>query len=132
VRISNSSSSVPRPPGEGDEAVRELRHRGFALVHRAHDTQVGERVVRHFAVHQALWDDAGHLDPGRRGFLGDDAHQPDAGAAVHQPQPAPGEQPRHRAGGLHIGRVPSEARAEKDTDAFHGPAWWQAHLAGGP
>ena len=71
MKTSNSSSSVPDPAGQRDEAVGELGHQRLALVHRADDVQLGERRVRDLAAHQRLGDHADHLAAGRQRGVGE-------------------------------------------------------------
>ena len=89
VRISHSSSKRAEAAGEGDEAVGQVGHHRLALVHRTDDPQLGEALVGDLPAHEGLRDDADDLAAGGQHGVGQDAHQADVAAAVHEPEPAP-------------------------------------------
>ncbi len=72
------------PPGERQEAGRHLRHPRLALVHRRDDVEMREAAVRDLFLCKARRDDAvdgrALLERGVR----EDAHEPDAPAAVNE------------------------------------------------
>src|SRR5450756_1214899 len=71
-------------PGEREEAGRHLRHSRLALVHRRDDVEMREAAVRDLLFREARRDDAvdGRALLERR--VREDAHEPDAPAAVHE------------------------------------------------
>ena len=78
------SSSVPVPPGEGDEGVPQLNHSALTLRHASGDDELGQAVVLQVLRHEALRlhaDDAAAL---RQCALGQQAHESGFGAAVDQ------------------------------------------------
>src|SRR5450756_1374277 len=69
---------------EREEASRHLRHSRLALVHRRDDVEMREAAVRDLLFREACRDDAvdGRALLERR--VREDAHEPDAPAAVHE------------------------------------------------
>src|ERR1022692_1901355 len=71
-------------PGEREEAVRHLRNSRLALVHRRDDVEVREAAVGDLLFRETRRDDAvdGRALLERR--VREDAHEPDAPAAIHE------------------------------------------------
>src|SRR6266849_5436150 len=74
--------------GERDKAVRQVGHHSFALVHTIYLVQLSQSLVRNFAAEEAARDDANCFSAPGQHSIRYDAHQPDTGPAVYQPQPA--------------------------------------------
>src|ERR1039457_2308766 len=72
------------PPGEREEAGSHLRHSRLAHVHRYDDVEMREAAVRDLLFREARRDDAvdGRALLERR--VREDAHEPDAPAAIHE------------------------------------------------
>src|SRR5215813_6289308 len=66
--------------GQRDEPVDERGHGGLALVHRAHDAQLGEPGMGQLARDERLRDDADRLAARLEHCVGDDAHEPHGAA----------------------------------------------------
>src|SRR6185369_5342039 len=61
--------------GEGEEGVSEIRHPGFALVHRGHDVELGQRAMSDLTVPKGLRNDSDRLAAGGEDRIRDIAHQ---------------------------------------------------------
>ena len=85
---------MPKPPGSATNAVGELGHQRLPLVQRLDDVQLRQAAVGELALDELLRDHADHLAARRERAVGDRAHQPDAAAAVDEPEPARGRAPR--------------------------------------
>ncbi len=108
----------PDAAGDGDEGVRQLGHERLALVHRPHDAQVLEALVRELARLELLGDDPGDAAARLGGRVGKDAHEPGAPAAVDDPDPLGGQQAREALGALRVGGARAGLRAGVEA---HGP-----------
>ena len=108
--------------GQRDEAVDERRHRGLALVHGAHDAQLGQAGVSELARDERLRDDADGLAAPLEHRVGDDAHEPDGAAAVDQPELARDQLGAEAPGRVGVGRARPLGRAAEDADALHSDA----------
>ena len=105
--------------GHGHERVGEVRHHRLALVHRAHDMEPGEALMRDLAHGERVRDDANHLAPGVEHGIGQGAHQPDMPTPVHEGQ-APGDNlAAHVLGRIGVGGIPTGRRTTEHTDASH-------------
>ena len=69
--------------GQRDERVGEVGHLRLALVHRVHLDEPRHSQVGDLAREEAAGDDADHLATGSERPLGQQPHQPDLRAAVH-------------------------------------------------
>ncbi len=74
----------PDAAGKRHERVGELEHEHLAVVHRIDLDQLTKALVGHLTPEDAAWDDADDATAlGERG-VGDDAHETDRTAAVHE------------------------------------------------
>jgi len=64
-------------------------------------------------------DDADCFTAGGEHRVGDDAHQADTGAAVHQSDAAVCERPAKRSSGVLVVNTDTVARSRKDAYSFH-------------
>ena len=78
----------PEAARKRSEPVGELGHQRLSLVQRPDDVQLGQSAVGELAIDEQLRDDADHLAARPECAVGDRAHQPDAPAAVDDPDPA--------------------------------------------
>src|SRR4051794_6793248 len=108
------------PAGERDERVGEVGHQRLALVHRAHDAQVGDALVADLEVEDRLRDDADDLAAGLERRVGDRAHHADLPAAVDEAHAALGERPAGARGGVEVDRVGAPVRPAEDAEAGQG------------
>ena len=106
----------PEATRQRDEPVGQLGHPGLALVERFDDVQLGQPGVGQLAIDEAPRDDPGHLAAGGQRRIGEGAHQPDAAAAVDDPDASFGEPAPDGLGQLAIGRAPAGARATEHAD----------------
>ena len=90
---------MPQPPGQSDEAVRELGHRRLALVHRLDDAQVVQPAVADLLLDEVPRDHPGDVAAGRERGVGDRPHQADRAAAVDEAEAAADERGRQVARG---------------------------------
>ena len=88
VQASNSSSSVPIPPGSATNASASSAICALRSCMVVDDVQLGQAGVRDLAVDQRLRDDADSLAAGLEHCVGDDAHQAELPAAVDEPEAA--------------------------------------------
>ena len=75
--------------GQCHECIRELRHRRLAVVHRVHDTKIGQRAMRELARDQRVRDHANRVTAGLEHGVGDDTHQANAASAKHETNVSP-------------------------------------------
>jgi aryl-alcohol dehydrogenase-like predicted oxidoreductase len=101
------------------ERVRQLRHLGLALVHRADDLELGQVGMADLAVDQRLRHDADRLAARGQHGVGDHAHQADLAAAVDEPDAARGELGGEGAGAVGVGGIGARIRTGVDADAMH-------------
>ena len=85
TRISESSSSVPKPPGKRDEGVAAMGERRLPAAHVADGVEDVQPLVRD--AREGVEDDALDASAARERRVGELAHEADAGAAVDE-QPA--------------------------------------------
>ena len=104
--------------GEGDEAVGEISHQRFALVHVLHHMHFGDASMADFLVHQQLRDDADHLAAGGQAGIGRDAHQADAAATVNQADFALCKSVSKMGGGFAIDRIGAGTGAAVKTNGI--------------
>src|SRR5262245_11222431 len=109
----------PEAARQRHEAVRERRHHGLALVHRAHQMQRGEPDVRVLLPGEAARQHADRLAAGGEDGVREDAHQPDRPAAVDEAEAAVDQRAGHRPGGLRVHGLPARCRPTEDADALH-------------
>ena len=119
-QTSNNSSSVPMPPGQGDERVRRLRHLQLAFVHRVDDAQLLQAAMAQLARHQpcagsrpAPW------PPAASAASATTPHQAGAAAAVDEAPAALADRAAQALRGLREARVVAGARAAVDGDGEH-------------
>ncbi len=117
VKTSNSSSSVPQPPGKRDEAAGELCHKGLPFVHGADHVQARQPFVADLALQQGFWDHADDLAAGRERGVRDRSHESDAPSAVDEPHPPLGQRAAQRPGRFLVGGILSEAATAEDAEA---------------
>jgi hypothetical protein len=80
-----------QPAGQGDETVGQLGHAGLAGVHRVDHLEAGQALVADLPFEQRAGSPH-HLAAGGQAGVGDDAHQADVAAAIHQLDAPLGEQ----------------------------------------
>src|SRR5215475_2459611 len=51
------------PAGHRDERIGQVGHEGFALMHRSHDSELGQSLMRDLAVDEHPRNDANNLSP---------------------------------------------------------------------
>ena len=107
--------------GKRDEAVGARRHRRLALVHRVDHHELAEAVVGDLLGDQRARDDADDLAAALEHRIGDRPHQPDAGAAVHQPAAALDQHRAELARRVDELRAITRARPAKNADCPHRP-----------
>ena len=107
----------PEAAGQGDEGIGQLGHPRLALVHRLDDLQLREAAVADLARPQRARQDADDLAPRVQRRVREDAHEPDARAAVHHADAAPREDPGDLRGGVGVRRTGTRARSGVEADA---------------
>ena len=116
MKTSNSSSRVPDAAGQRHERVGELGHLRLALVHGVDLDEPGQAPVCDLAVDQLARDHADDLAAGGQRGVGDQAHQPDPRAAVHDADAAVDQSLGQGDRGLAVPRRPGRG-AHEDRDA---------------
>ncbi len=111
--------------GEGDEAVGEFSHEGFAFVHGIDDAEVGEFDFSEFFFDEELGDDADDFAAVVDDGIGDAAHESDVASAVDEFNAFTDEQFAKSVGSLDVRGIGTEAGATKDGDAFHATPVYQ-------
>ena len=102
VNVSNSSSSVPVPPGrQTNPSARSIIISLRSCIDPT-TWQLGQRLVRDLLLLQGPRDDADDVATGRQHGVRDHAHGADVRAAVHEAEAALGE---HRSQPLGRSRV---------------------------
>ena len=129
VSASASSSRVPKPPGSAMKPSASVGHQRLALVHGAHDVQLGEPRVGDLGPLQELGDHADHLAAVLDDGVGEDAHQPDVAAAVDEADLAAGQRRAEAGGRLREGRRGARVGAAEDAQTGHGPRVWPTAAA---
>src|SRR5215210_5190050 len=95
----------PVAPGQGNEAVGEVGHQLFALVHRADDVEFAEAGVGDLLGNERLGDHTDDLATLLKRRVRHGPHQPDPTAAVDQPEFPVCDLLAHIPRGLYIGRT---------------------------
>src|SRR5690349_1111147 len=74
----------PHAARQADERVRHVGHERLSLVHGVHDVLGREIRMRTFTFDEHARDHAHHSPAGIEHGIGDDAHEPELAAAIHQ------------------------------------------------
>ena len=105
------------------ECIRELRHRRLTLVHRVHDSEIGQGAMRELARDQRVRDDANRMTAGIEHGIRDYTHQANAASAKDETDSAP----HHLTAKLHCGlsvlRIVSGAGSAEHADAAKLHRW---------
>ena len=126
--ISIVSSSVPRPPGSETKASAASNMRCLRLCMESVTTSSLIAGVRDLAPGEEFRDDADHRAArGQRG-IGQDAHQPDASAAVDQTDARFGQPVPERLRGRAVRGIVPGAGAAEHGDGMN--VWHGLHVAG--
>ena len=107
----------PDATGQRDEGVGQLGHPRLALVHRLDDLQPRETLVADLARPQRARQDADDLAARVQRGVREDAHEPDARAAVHDADAASREDRDELRGGVGVRRIGTRARSGVEADA---------------
>ena len=107
----------PEAAGHRDERIRQLRHGRLALVHGAHDAEIGKRAVRELARDERMRDDADGVATGGEHGVGDHTHQADGAPAEDESDAAARHLPAKLRRDIRIDRSPAGARSTEHTDA---------------
>ena len=115
--------------GQRNEGIGGLEHALLAGVHGSGDDKFGDARMRNLPPRQEFRDDADHLAAGGQGGIGHDAHQPDASAAIDQPDAGFRQSLPERLRSRSVCGIVSGTRATEDGNGInlgHGRACGQA------
>ena len=118
VSASTISSSVPEAAGKGEAGVRQRLHLVLPFVHGVDHVQVGQSLVGELLVRELPRNHAGDAAALLEHRAGQDAHQPDAGAPVHESDTLGRHQPAQGLGFVDNPLVGSEVAAQVDADVL--------------
>lgn len=99
-----------------DECIRQARHHGLTFVHGRNDVQLAQAIVGDFLLDEGLRNHPDDASACLERRVGNNAHQPDIGAAVHDADAAHREQLPQLSCGVGIGRSRAGTRTGKDAD----------------
>ena len=68
---------------QGQKGIGERGHARLAFVHAAGKHEFAQAAMGHFAADEEIWNDARDSSAGGECGIGDQTHQPDVAAAVH-------------------------------------------------
>lgn len=115
---------------ECDEAITEIHHPLFALMHGADDVELGESGVAQLLFHECVGDDADDFAASRECGIGDGAHEAHSATPIDEADVLAGERGGHVSGGLFEDWVEAAVGAAVDGDAHVGFGVWVGESGG--
>ena len=110
------------PARQRDEPIGERGHGRLALVHAPDDAQLVEPRVRELGRGERPGDDADHLATAAQHRVGEDAHEADRAAAVHEAEAALDQLNAERARRRRVRGACALRRAAEHAEALHSDA----------
>ncbi len=105
---------------QSEERIRELAHESLPVMHGLDDMLLGEPGMGDLLIHQGAGNHANHDAAGFQSRIGESAHEPDSGAAIHQTETAAGDFGAGAAGGIEMRFQSAGGRAAEDANRLHG------------